>query len=260
MLLFIGQIFPYIAMAVLILGMAWRVRSWLKVPVPFPITIFPAPGTSLGRISAVGKEMLLFSSLRRGDTGLWFWAWVMHVALAMIIAGHIVGIYYVTHQFTLLGLTEQASSRASAIIGSIAGVGLLLALIVLLYRRVAIPEVKRLSDPADYFELLLLLAIVVTGMHMRTVSEINLPVIREYLGGLIMLHPVAIPPEPIFMSHFFLVNILMIYLPFSKLVHMAGFLVNRAMLVEAPPSYPASSGAAGRSSQPAHIVKGGTEL
>ncbi|HAK74805.1 MAG TPA: nitrate reductase, partial [Sporomusaceae bacterium] len=134
------------------------------------------------------------------------------------------------------------------------------ALVVLFYRRVDIPEVKRLSDPADYFELLLLLAIVITGMHMRTVSEVNLPVIREYLGSLIMLQPLAIPQEPIFMSHFFLVNVLMLYLPFSKLIHMAGFVVNRAMVVEAPPSYPARAGMVRGVSQPAHIVKGGNEL
>lgn len=260
MLFFIGRIFPYIAIAVLILGLVWRVRGWLKVPVPFPLTVFPAPRSPLGRITAVGKEMLLFSSLRRGDNGLWVWAWLMHVALAMIIAGHIVGITYLTHQFTLIGLSEAASSQASAFIGTVAGLVFLIALVVLFYRRVAIPEVKRLSDPADYFELLLLLAIVITGMHMRTVSEVNLPAIREYLGSLIMLQPLPIPQEPIFMSHFFLVNVLMLYLPFSKLIHMAGFVVNRAMVVEAPPSYPARAGMARGVSQSAPIVKGGNEL
>lgn len=260
MLFFIGRIFPYIAITVLILGLVWRVRGWLKVPVPFQLTVFPAPSSPLGRITAVGKEMLLFSSLRRGDTGLWVWAWLMHVALAMIIAGHIVGIYYLTHQFTLIGLTEAASSQASAFIGTVAGLVFFIALVVLFYRRVAIPEIKRLSDPADYFELLLLLAIVITGMHMRTVNEINLPLIREYLGSLIMLRPVPIPHEWIFVSHFFLVNVLMIYLPFSKLIHMAGFIVNRAMVVEAPPSYPTRAGLGQGTSKPVHVVKGGAEL
>jgi nitrate reductase gamma subunit len=243
MMFFIGQVLPYIAVAVFILGMGWRIMTWLKAPVPFQITLFPAPDTASGRVIAVVREMLMFDSLRRGDKSLWFWAWLMHITLAMIIIGHIVGIYYLTHQFTLIGLTEKASSAISAFLGTVSGVGFLLAIVVLFYRRTSIPEVKRLSDPADYFDLLLLLAVVVTGMHMRVTSiEVNLPVIREYLGNLILLRPTPSPHDWTFVSHFFLVNVLLIYFPFSKLAHMAGFFVNRAMLVEEAPVYPTRKG------------------
>jgi len=241
MLFFIGQVLPYIAATVFIGGMAWRLTSWLKTPAPYPITLFPAPTSSIARFGAIGRELLFFSSLRRGDQGLWIWAWLMHISLAMIIAGHIVGIYYLTHQFTLIGLSEAASSSLSASLGTVSGVGFFAALVVLFYRRTAIPEVKRLSDPADYFELLLLMTIVVTGMHMRVTSlaeEVNLVDIRTYLGGLLALRPVPIPEQWIFVSHFFLVNVLLIYLPFSKMVHMAGFFVNRILLTKPAPSYP----------------------
>jgi nitrate reductase gamma subunit len=254
MMFFIGQVLPYVAVIVFILGMAWRVLTWLKAPVPFQITLFPAPGTGLGRITAISRELLLFNSLRRGDASLWFWAWFMHITLAMIIVGHIVGIYYLTHQFTMIGLTETASSRVSAFLGTSSGIGFFVALIVLFYRRTAIPEVKRLSDPADYFDLLLLLAVVVSGMHMRVTSvEVNLPAIREYLGSLIMLRPMPIPYEWIFVSHFFLVSILLLYFPFSKLVHLAGFFVTRAMLVEEAPVYPTRNGV----SRDTRVFKGG---
>jgi nitrate reductase gamma subunit len=243
MIFFIGQVLPYIAVVVFTAGMIWRIVTWLKVPVPFQITIFPAPDSAAGRVAAITKELLFFSSLRRGDRTLWFWAWLMHITLAMIIIGHVVGIYYLTHQFTMIGLSEEGSSRLSAFFGTLSGIGFFVALIVLFYRRTAIPEVKRLSDPADYFDLLLLLSIVITGMHMRVTSvEVNLPAIREYIGSLIMLRPIPIPHEWVFVSHFFLVNVLLIYFPFSKLVHLAGFFVNRAMLVEAEPVYPTRPG------------------
>lgn len=258
MLYFIGQVFPYIAAAVFVFGMAWRVQRWLKTPVPFPITLFPAPQSPAGRFAAVASELVLFKSLYRGGKGLWFWAWLMHVSLAMIIAGHIVGIYFLTHQFTLIGLSPAKSSELSAFLGIVAGISLFASMLVLLYRRTSIPEVKRLSDPADYFELLLLMAIVITGMHMRTVSEVNLPAIREYLGSLILLRPVAIPQEGIFISHFLLVNLLMLYFPFSKLVHLAGFVVNRSMLVAAAPEYPTPDRARiTEAAQSARVFKGG---
>ena len=243
MLFFIGQVFPYIAAAVFIVGMVWRIGTWMKAPVPFQITLFPTPSSTVGRMAAVGEEMLLFKSLRRGDKQLWLWAWLMHVALAMIIVGHLVGIYFLTHQFTLIGLSPTDSSKLSALLGIIAGTVFFVAILVLFYRRTAIPEVKRLSDPADYFDILLLVAIVVSGMHMRVTSiEVDLPAIRTYLGALLAFRPMPIPQEWVFVSHFFLVNLLLLYFPFSKLVHVAGFFVNRATIIEAPPVYPTPSG------------------
>ena len=252
MLFFIGQVFPYIVVTVFIAGVALRVMTWLKAPVPFQITLFPAPDSSAGRAAALAKELLLFRSLRRGDRTLWFWAWLMHIALAMIITGHAVGIYFLAHQFTLVGLTEAASSKLSASLGIIAGIGFIAALAALLYRRLTIPEVKRLSDPADYFDIALLLAVLVTGMMMRAPgAEVSLSAIRGYLGSLIMFQPIPAPQNGVFVTHFFLINVLMLYFPFSKMIHLAGFFINRAMLLEGSPVYPTRPGV----SRDARILK-----
>jgi len=246
MLFFLGQIFPYIAIIVFLTGMTWRVLIWLKAPVPFQLTLFPAPQTFAERVRVIGWEILSFKSLWRGDRALWLWAWLMHGSLALIVAGHIVGIYALTRQFTLIGLSPEASSAWSAGLGIAAGTIYFLSLMVLFYRRTAIDEVKRLSDPVDYFDLLLLLAIVISGLHMRLTSlNIDLPAIRSYLAGILTLHPIPIPRTWIFVSHFTLVNILLLYFPFSKLVHAAGFVVNRAMLTEKPPIYPTPASRAG---------------
>lgn len=246
MLFFLGQIFPYIAIILFLTGMTWRVLIWLKAPVPFQLTLFPAPQTFAGRVGAIGWEIVSFRSLWLGDPALWLWAWLMHGSLAFIIGGHIVGIYTLTRQFTLIGLSPAASSTWSAGFGIAAGILCFLSLMVLFYRRTAIAELKRLSDPVDYFDLLLLLAIVISGMHMRLTSlNIDLPAIRSYLAGILTLHPLPIPRTWIFVSHFTLVNILLLYFPFSKLVHAAGFVVNRAMVTEKPPVYPTPAGRVG---------------
>lgn len=248
MLYFIGQVLPYLAVAIFVAGVSYRVLGWLKVPVPFQLTLFPAPRGAVGRVAAIGTELALFKSLFHNDKRLWLWAWLLHVSLALVIGGHIVGIYFLMEQFTLIGVSAEASRQMSAVLGSTAGILLLAALAVLFYRRIAEPEVKRLSDPADYIDLLLLLSIVITGNHMRfTTVHVDLPAIKAYLGGLIMLNPVPIPENWIFVSHFVLVNLLLIYFPFSKMLHFAGYLVNRAMLTEAPPVYPTPAGQSSRS-------------
>lgn len=246
MLFFLGHIFPYITITVFLTGMTWRVLIWLNSPVPFQLTLFPAPQTFAGRVMSIGWELISFKSLWRGDRILWLWAWLMHGSLAVIIVGHIVGIYTLTLEFTLIGLSPGASSALSAGLGITAGIVCFLSLMVLFYRRTAIDEVKRLSDPVDYFVLLLLLAIVISGMHMRLTSlNIDLTAIRSYLAGILTLHPIPIPRTWIFVSHFTLVNILLLYFPFSKLFHGAGFVVNRGMLTEKPPIYPTPATRAG---------------
>ena len=113
-------------------------------------------------------------------------------------------------------------------------------------RRVVIATVRRLSDPADYFDLALLLAITVTGLLMRgTGGEVDLLDARSYVGGLLTFHPIAMPHQPLFVVHFTLVNVLLLWLPFSKLVHVTGALVSRSLLAQSPPQYPTPDGMGG---------------
>jgi nitrate reductase gamma subunit len=242
MLFFIGQLLPYIAVAVFLLGICSRIITWLKVPIPFPLSLSHDVKTDSAQMLAIGREIISFDSLRRGDKGLWLWAWLLHISLALIIVGHIAGIYYLTKQFTLIGFSPEASSRLSAVLGTIAGAVFFVALAVLFYRRITIPEVKRLSDPADYFLLCLLLGIVISGMYMRLVSGSDLPAVRAYLTGLFTLNPIPIPQDWIFISHFTLVNILLVYFPFYKLIHMVGFFVSRLIITQSPPVYPTPDG------------------
>ena len=248
LLFFIGQVLPYIAGSIFLIGMTCRILRWLKVPVPFQLTIFPAPKDGAGQIAAVGTELLFFKSLYNNDKKLWIWAWLLHVSLALVIFGHVVGIYFLMNQFTLIGFTSAASQALSSTFGTVAGIVLLISLVVLFYRRISEPVVKRLSDPADYFDLILIFSIVITGNHMRLPSvHVDLPAIKAYMGGLLTFSPIAIPDNLIFISHFLLVNILLIYFPFSKLAHLAGFFINRAMLVEKAPVYPTPAGTPARS-------------
>ncbi len=249
LLYFVGQVLPYIAGAIFLIGVIYRVAGWLKVPVPFQLTLFPAPTSGAGRIAAVGTEVLLFKSLYNNDKNLWLWAWLLHVSLAMVILGHIVGIYFLMNQFTLIGLSASASQTVSAFLGTVFGLTLLISLIVLFYRRLVNPEVKQLSDPADYIDLLFILVIAITGNHMRLPGvEVDLPAVKAYLGSLLAFGPAPIPDSGVFIAHFVTVMLFMIYFPFSKMLHFAGFLVNRAMLVEAAPVYPTPAGTPLRSS------------
>jgi nitrate reductase gamma subunit len=218
MSLLFGSILPYVACAVFLLVLARRTGGWLRRPVPFPLTLVQGRATAGGQAAAATRELLLFAALFRADRRLWLAAWTMHAVLALILVGHVVGIACLGQQFVWLGVTPQTSTVLSHAIGTGAGLVLALCLIGLTWRRGATAELRRLSGVDDYALLLLLLAISATGMALRALAApADLAAVRTYLAGLLTLHPTALPTLPLFAVHFTLVNLLLLWFPFSKL-------------------------------------------
>lgn len=235
MIYFAGQILPYISVLVFILGTLYRVYSWLKTPQPHNMWLAYPNG---GWLASIMAEIVVLRSLYKSDKKLWRWAWLMHLVLAAVIIWHVVGIYFAMHQFTYFGLTAVWSEIVGHSLGFLAGLALMIAIISLLYRRFSDDIIRHLSGPADYFALLLLLAIAVTGnyLHMPE-ARVDINTVRDYLAGLITLQPGPLPDNEVFAIHFILVNILVMYFPFSKMVHIAGLLINQVMLATKPENF-----------------------
>jgi len=105
----------------------------------------------------------------------------------------------------------------------ISGLVLLGAVSFLFIRRVLSPKIKYISLASDYFPLFLIMGIAFTGILMRYFTKIDVVGAKVLAMGLVTLKPVI--PEGIggiFYIHLFLVSILLIYFPFSKLMHMGG--------------------------------------
>ncbi len=239
----LGVVVPYASWAVFVLGMAWRTASWLRRPVPVSVTLLPGPSSLGGRAGAMAAELLGFRSLWRGDRRLWLAAWLTHLALAVVLAGHVVGIATLAGQFCWLGASAADSALWSKSLGLASGSMLLVLLAILALRRVTIPELRRLSDPSDYFALALLLAVAGTGMAMRLAGpEVDLAAVRGYLAGLIALRPVELPALPLLVAHLTLFHVLLLYFPFSKLVHVTGGIVSRELVLRPAPVYPTPAG------------------
>ncbi len=236
-------VLPYLSWAVFVLGLTWRTGSWLRRPVPVSITLLPGPSSRVGRAAAMASELLGFRSLWRGDRRLWLAAWLTHLALAVVLAGHVAGIATLAGQFCWLGASAATSVLWSKALGLAGGSGLLVLLAILALRRVTIPELRRLSDPSDYFALALLLAVAGTGMALRLAGpEVDLAAVRGYLAGLIVLRPVELPAVPLLVTHLTLFHILLLYFPFSKLMHVTGGIVSRELVLRPAPVYPTPAG------------------
>ncbi|NVN93436.1 MAG: respiratory nitrate reductase subunit gamma [Desulfuromonadales bacterium] len=245
---FFGGILPLSAFAVFICGTSLRIAAWLRRPVPFQLTLFPEPRGKAGKLAAVAGEFLFCGTLFRENRLLWLWVWLFHVSLAMILAGHLLGISFLRGQFTLIGATPETSSLLSTYLGAAMGMFMIISLTALLCRRFFTPDVRKLTEPLAWVDLLLLLTVALSGLAMYLPGyHTDLPSVRAYMAGLLTLRPGPLPTSPLFKIHFSLVNLLLLYYPFSQLLHGAGFFVNRAMQLEAAPIFPTPPGKPTRS-------------
>lgn len=226
----IGAVLPFITLIVFTGGMIYRIYVWNSLPSP-TMTLFPAPKSDTDRYLELTKEILLFKSLFKGDKALWALGWVFHVMLALIFVGHFRALSPLPDKLlAAIGLTPENIDTMSAVTGGGAGVVILACLIAILVRRLEVKRVREISTPGDYFALILLIAIVLTGNAMRFISHFELKDAHEYFYGLVTFTSVSLPDNGWFIAHFLLAQLLLIYIPFSKILHFGGVFFTEALV------------------------------
>jgi nitrate reductase gamma subunit len=249
-----GVVVPYTAMIIFFLGILARLLKWSRIPNPFSIPTTGGQQRSLSWIKQAPldnpytrgqavlrllSEVFLFRSLFRNlsprvqnqEPGLTFasakWLWLFailfHYAMFVTVFRHLRFFtnpvpWPVRGAEALDGWLEVAIPPVL-----VSGLILLLAVSLLLARRLLIQKLRYVSLLNDYFPLFLILGIAGTGALMRYVFGIDTSSAKELAMGLISFKPVI--PEgihPLFFVHLFLVCTLLAYFPFSKLMHAGG--------------------------------------
>jgi nitrate reductase gamma subunit len=247
-----GAVIPYAAAALFVGGGVARVLGWVRSPVPFciPTTCgqqkslpwirqsrIENPSTTAGVVARMALEVLCFRSLFRNTTARiqegrlsflsskWLWAAAMafHYAFLVILLRHLRFFLDPVPPF-LLGLARVDGFFQVGLPAVFATTLVFLgALTFLFLRRVVSPPLRYLSLASDYFPLFLLLAIGLTGAWLRHVSKVDVPAAKAMAMGLLYLSPRSTAAlGAAFHAHLFLVCTLLAYLPFSKLMHVAG--------------------------------------
>jgi len=224
---FIGKILPFITIIVFLVGIILKIKSWMKLPTP-SMTLFPTPKN--GTVSQVVKETFFFPSLFKSDKFLWTGAWVFHVLLVLIFLGHLRVIIDLGFLWNAFGIGKESVDSMSANVGGAAGALIFILTIVLIIRRFSIRRVRQVTGFADYFALLLLLAIIISGNLMRFAGHFDLGLTQSYFAGLITFSGATIPENQNFIIHFFFAQLLIIYMPFSKLLHFGGIFFSQTVL------------------------------
>jgi len=210
---------PYLITFLLIVGILYRLLQWVKVKnSPVGLGVFPFRRETRTLLQRV-QEILLFSTLPAVSITFWLASWMMHLSLALMFVGHLRLLFEITPLWTLLRVDVSHVDQVSRWTGSTFGLIFIGAACAVFLRRLMNKNLRVLSFLEDYFALSLLLAIGASGMAMRFWGDVNIKIYRTFFLSLLQLHPVNPPTDPFFLIHFLLAQILLVYLPFGKLVH-----------------------------------------
>ena len=229
--LVVGGILPYITLVVFLWGIIYKIRKWNKAA-QGKMTLYPTSSTPGGKWRKIIKEILIFQSLFKGNKALWGGTWIFHASLALIFIGHFRVVTDFPILWRALGMGKDDVDTFSATVGGIAGLIILVMGIYLLFRRMVIQRVKEISDREDYFTLGLILAIIITGDIMRFITHFDLAETRQYFAALVTFSRASVPADPAFLVHFFLGQLLIIYMPFSKFLHIPGAFYSKSIIYQ----------------------------
>ena len=205
---FLFGIYPYIALAIFLLGSLIRFDR-------DPYTW-----------KSDSSELLRRGQLRWGSN-------LFHLGILGIFFGHLFGLLTPLAVWHALGVTAPQKQMLAIVAGGLAGLACLIGLALLILRRLSVARVRATSRAMDFAVLYILLAQVLLGLYSITVSLGHrdggeMLKFMAWAQGIFTLHPGAADyiadAAWVFKAHIVLGLTLFVVFPFSRLVHVwSGF-------------------------------------
>jgi len=213
-------LFTYSVGLIFVIGVVLRIYQYSVTPQPIKIMLTPAPLTKSGAFARVLGEVFFFKSLFKSNKATWVFGYLFHISFFLLILMH-----FLRHFIYSNPLPWWYNIFVS--IGIVCGIVMVLSLFLLLMRRVVIERVKFISLFQDYLILVLLMLIGLAGLSLNYVlTPSALTVVDNqldpYMNGLLTFQFTNIPSNPLFLIHYTLVMLLILYIPFSKVMHFVG--------------------------------------
>jgi len=207
-------------------GMTFRICQWFRAPrSEMKLGVFGQKEDGTARWLKLGKDSFLFPQVLDIDRRMWGFVICFHLAGVALFIGHLRLIFEFTPLANALG--DRGMEQFAFLTGGTIGIILLITVLYFLIRRLTLPG-KNISLPEDYFLLILLLLVIFTGAYMRFFVDVPVTAYRQYVNSLFSFNPyipTALDTTTTRWSlgiHVMFANILIFYLPFTKVTHFVG--------------------------------------
>lgn len=202
----------YAATAIMVVGLVLKIRTYARTPAPLKIPTTPAPTTKAGVVFRMAREVALFESLFKSNKWIWLFGYLFHGALLLVTLRHLR--YFVEPVWVPIEMIQP--------FGMYAGFAMVAGLAGLWARRFLVDRVRYISTPSDHLILILIISIGLSGLGMSFVAHTDIVAVKAFMLGLMVFDLQPLPSDPVLLAHLFLVALLMIIFPISKLLHAPG--------------------------------------
>lgn len=265
----LGFVFVIIGLAGFIVLTAIKAWKYAHLPVHSRVELYPVPKEGDGRgkyggsyfeeedwwekprrldpvyeVIDIMAEMLLISKLFKHQRSLWWASYAFHLGI------------YVMFGWSLLLLLTVFWNPEFLVVGTavVGVVGFALSTagaVLLLVRRAVDESLRKYTPPQEYFNILLILATLVTGIVAWTFFASPFDVARSVFSF------DAVPLSGIVVAHLVLLGLMLLYIPLTKMSHYVGkFFAFHKVLWDNDPNVAGSKVAeetAREAARPAHV-------
>ncbi len=208
----------YAAAAILVVGLALRIGRFLRRPAP----LRGIGGTSSARTVQAATDMVLFRGTFFSDRLQWIFSACFHFGLVVVLLRHM---RYALDPDWVGPLVWKVVVLAQPF-GLYGGLALMAGVAGFWARRLLVKEVREASSLGDHALLALLLAIPAVG-YLNNWVHTDVVQVKEFFVGLATLKWQPLPTDALLLTHLWLVALLMVLLPFSRVLHLAGVFEKR---------------------------------
>jgi len=161
----------------------------------------PSPSFTPRLVMKVAGDILFLSRLLNTNDLLWIGEWLFHCTFVLVVLRHLV--------FFLSPVPGWVAFLQP--FGIFAGYLLPLSLIYIL--TVKLNREEGYFPSYNFFLLILLLLLSMTGILLRTVFKADLVAVKGFVLGILGLSPQSVPLDFLFLMHFSLVLVVILYVP-----------------------------------------------
>lgn len=229
-------IYAYLAVLIFLGGSLVMVVRWIfkrKGPTDtylgYPhLSTYPGQDSGFKALKNILSRMLLFSSAK-DDPFTRYFGLAFHWSLWIVILAH--ADIVLMPFFVSIGIPESLLSALGAYLGTALAFIMVASGLVLLGRRIVNPYMRRISNASDYFSIILITCVGISGIIMRFVlpDRFAYDQVAPFVLSLVHFSPINVPLAYTYITHFLLTLSLFIYFPLSKLIHPFSFFTNPTM-------------------------------
>jgi nitrate reductase gamma subunit len=206
----------YGATVILLVGLVAKTWNSLRYRAPLKASVAPSADNRISGTIRLASEVVLFRSVFFNDRWNWIFGACFHFGLLLVLVRHL---RYALAPSWIGNVLWEAVVIAQPF-GLYGGFALIIGVLGFGLRHILLKEVREQNGWIDHFLLLLLLVIPVTG-YISLLFHTDVVAVKGFFVGLATGHWKPLPSDGLLLIHLWLVAVLMVTLPFGKMLHFA---------------------------------------